>query len=182
MSEASNRRRPSGSTAPGLFVMLLGAAVFLAAAAPAAGQRLAAGVRAGVVIPHGDLAEGQSSGPAINAALEYAVTDMVALELIGGYRSFRGSEGAADLSVLRFSGNAKLHLGAGATRPFLNGGGGVYFFDPGDTEIGGNVGAGLLFALTPRFGVEVSYNLYAASLGESTATFSTVEGGIRVRL
>ena len=42
---------------------------------------------------------------------------------------------------------------------FVNGGAGVYWFDPGDTEGGGNFGGGLQFDVTPTIAIEGAYNL-----------------------
>jgi len=43
----------------------------------------------------------------------------------------------------------------------------------------GNVGVGGLFELTPRFGLQASFNFHAVNTSRSATKFSTVQGGVR---
>ncbi len=46
-------------------------------------------------------------------------------------------------------------------------------------HFGGNFGAGLLFNLTSRVGLEGSYNFHAVNTPVAATKFSTLQGGIR---
>ncbi|HEX2076800.1 MAG TPA: hypothetical protein VHG08_03800 [Longimicrobium sp.] len=146
------------------------------------GGPLSIGLRAGVAVPHGDFDTDWDPGFAIDADLELALTRSIAFQVVGGYRSFNSAAGDSTLSVTRVSGNLKLYLGSGSLRPFLNGGAGAYWVDPGDFSHGANVGAGLLLWLGDRLGVEAAYNFYAVQQPTVDPTFSTVEAGFRLRL
>lgn len=139
------------------------------------------GIRGGVAVPHGTFDNEWDPGFAIDADLEYAVNRSLAFQLVGGYRSFTGPADST-MSIMRLSGNVKLYLGTGGFRPFVNGGAGVYFVDPGDTSYGGNVGAGLVLGLSSRLGLEAAYNYYVVKQPVTDPTFSTVEAGLRLRL
>ena len=63
-------------------------------------------------------------------------------------------------------------------RPFINAGIGVYNVDPGDnTRAAANAGAGVLYELTPSFGIEGVYNFHF--IRAETLSFSTVQVGVR---
>jgi opacity protein-like surface antigen len=83
--------------------------------------------------------------------------------------------------VHQFSGNVKVFGGSGSVRPFINGGGGAYHFDGGDTRGGANLGGGLQFNLTPTFAIEGAYNFHTVFTPGSNVKFSTLQGGVRFR-
>ena len=87
----------------------------------------------------------------------------------------------ADTNLFQVSSNGKFYFApsTSSVRPFVNGGVGAYAFNPGSVKFGGNVGGGLLFVITPRFGVQGSYNFHAVNTSGSTFKFSTVQGGVR---
>ena len=93
------------------------------------------------------------------------------------------------LSVLRFtvrpdrseiSGNGKVYMVGPSSnlRPFFNGGIGVYVSSSGSTFFGVNVGGGVLYEITPKVGVQGSYNFHSVNTGPATH-FSTVQAGVR---
>ena len=59
----------------------------------------------------------------------------------------------------------------------VNGGIGGYKFSPGSTYFGGNVGGGMLYTLTPCFGLQFSYNLHVVDTGPAIK-FSDVQFGV----
>jgi hypothetical protein len=63
----------------------------------------------------------------------------------------------------------------------VNGGVGAYTFTSGTTRFGGNVGAGLLYEATPRFGLQGSYNFHMVNTPGTSLRFSTLQGGVRFR-
>jgi len=50
------------------------------------------------------------------------------------------------------------------------------------SKAGFNVGAGMLFDVTSRIGVEGVYYLHSINTDESMTRFSTVQAGVRIRI
>jgi hypothetical protein len=168
-------------------------------------SRVAAFLDFGAAVPHPGFANVANTGFSLNAGLEYVWTSNVSTEGIFGYHHFSvvgpvivnvgGNCGPQfgipcpvtpgpriGLNVYQFSANAKVYLRPPPKklRPFVNGGPGSYKFSPGSWSVGGNVGAGTLYEVTPRFGVQGSYNFHAVNTSGGATTFSTLQGGIRV--
>jgi hypothetical protein len=139
--------------------------------------RLAAFFDIGPNFPHGSFDSAFNTGVSLNAGLEYIAHPHFSLEGIFGYHHFPGSL-AGDLNVYQFSVNGKSYLTNGNIRPFVNGGVGGYKFSPGSTYFGGNVGGGVLYTLTSRFGLQLSYNFHVVNTGPATK-FSDVQFGVR---
>jgi hypothetical protein len=72
------------------------------------------------------------------------------------------------------SGNAKVYLvdESNKFRPFVNGGVGAYVTDSATTHFGGNVGGGVLYEVTPNFGIQGSYNFHIFSAGYRSQIFN----------
>jgi len=156
------------------------------AQAPAAGSRtprLAVFVDAGVAIPSGSFANAFNTGVSVNAGLEYILRPRVSAEGIVGYHRFPGAA-AGSATLYQFSVNAKVYLTPPPSRlrPFINGGVGLYTFRSGSSSVGGNVGAGVLYQITPRFGLQASYNFHTVDRSRPSPRFSTVQGGVRLVL
>jgi subtilisin family serine protease len=141
----------------------------------------------GAGIPHGSFSNFFDPGFSLNAGLEYIVNPHFSLEGIFGYHRFPGrfqinaETFRFNVNVYQLSANAKTYLTppANTIRPFFNGGIGAYRFGSGSTHFGGNVGAGTLFELTPRFGLQGSYNFHMVNTPGASTRFSTVQGGVR---
>ncbi len=133
---------------------------------------------AGAGIPHGTFGSAFNTGFSLNAGLEYIATSYFSAEGIFGYHHFPGAI-AGDLNLYQFSVNGKTYLTSGTLRPFVNGGIGAYKFSPGPTKFCGNVGAGVLYNITSRFGLQGSYNFHIVNTPGEATKFSTIQGGIR---
>ena len=144
---------------------------------PSAG-RLAAFLDLGAGIPQGTFSNAFNTAFSLNAGLEYLINSHVSAEGIFGYHHFPGKIAGSE-SVYQFSVDGKAYLLTGNIRPFINAGIGGYAFSPGSTYFGGNVGGGVLFTITPHWGVQGSYNFHAVNTPVSTTQFSTLQGGIR---
>lgn len=133
----------------------------------------------GANFPHGAAASVFDPGFSFNAGLEYMFTPQFSAEGIFGYHRL-GAPGGA-LHLFQFSGNVKTYLTAPPykLRPFLNGGVGAYTSSSGTTRFGGNVGGGLLYEVTLKFGVQGSYNFHVINTPGSALKFSTAQGGVR---
>ena len=132
----------------------------------------------------GTLGSGFDTGFSFNAGLEFMATQRFSVEGIFGYHHFPVNSVAGavvdDLNVYQFSANGKAYLlPHGPIRPFLNAGIGGYHFGSADTHFGGNVGAGVLFEINHRVGVQGSYNFHVVSTPIEATKFSTFQGGIR---
>ncbi|HEX8649867.1 MAG TPA: outer membrane beta-barrel protein [Pyrinomonadaceae bacterium] len=143
-------------------------------------SKFAVFVDAGAGFPHSTFSTFFNTGFSLNAGLEYMVAPQFSVEGIFGYHRFPGAFGG-HLNLFQFSANAKTYLNPSPNpvRPFLNGGIGVYRFGSSSTHFGGNVGGGLLFELTPHFGLQGSYNFHIVNTPGPTTRFSTLQGGVR---
>ena len=135
----------------------------------------------GANFPHSPFSSFFNPGPSFNAGLEYMATPNFSVEGIFGYHRLNSIFAGADTNLFQVSSNGKFYFApsTSSVRPFVNGGVGAYAFNPGSVKFGGNVGGGLLFVITPRFGVQGSYNFHAVNTSGSTFKFSTVQGGVR---
>jgi hypothetical protein len=139
----------------------------------------AASLDFGAGIPHGTFGNAFNTGFSLNAGLENMFNAHFSAEGIFGYHHFPGKF-AGSLDVYQFSANAKIYLTPPSkVRPFVNFGPGGYKFNPGSANFGGNAGGGVLFELTPRFGLQGSYNFHAVNTSGAAAQFSTLQGGMR---
>ena len=134
---------------------------------------------AGAGIPHGAFGSAFNTGFSLNEGLEYIATNRFSVEGIFGYHHFPAKVGSA-LNLYQFSVNAKAYLTtSGSVRPFVNAGIGGYKFSPGPTNFGGNFGMGVLYVLTPHWGLQGSYNFHAVNTPVAATKFSTLQGGVR---
>ena len=144
-------------------------------------SKFAVFIDAGAAFPHGDLSFFLNAGFSLNAGLEYMITNQFSAEGTFGYHRFSSFFGG-DTNVYQLSGNGKFYFVDDSTRlrPFVNGGVGLYVTDSATTHFGGNIGAGVLYEVTPKFGIKASYNFNVFTAG-SVVRFSTVQGGVRFR-
>lgn len=175
----TNRR----STLPILLLVLF--TLLLASPVLAQDSKFAVYGDAGVAIPHGDVSNFLDPGISVNAGLEYMFTKQFSAEGTFGYHRFsnRFSTFFGDAShVYQLSGNGKFYFvdESSKVRPFINGGVGAYVTDSATVHFGGNVGGGVLYEVTPKFGIQGSYNFHTFSAG-SNVKYSTVQGGVRYR-
>ena len=144
-------------------------------------SKFAVFVDSGVAVPHGDFNIFFDPGFTVNAGLEYLITSQFSAVGTLGYNRFPTFfSGHADLYQVSANGKFYLVDESSKARPFVNGGVGAYVTDSGTAHFGGNVGGGILYEVTPHFGVQGSYNFHVFSTG-STLKYSTVQGGMRFR-
>lgn len=98
-----------------------------------------------------------------------------------GISRLGGKGGNPDIDVWTVSGNARWTINPlGPVRAFLNGGLGLYQFDPGDLELGANLGAGLRLPLSPRFSLEATYNYQNAFTASPDLEFDQLQVGLLI--
>jgi opacity protein-like surface antigen len=94
---------------------------------------------------------------------------------------FAGAATFPDVSAWSVLGTIKYTFNPPATvRVFVNGGAGLYQFDPGDAEFGFNIGAGVQIPLNRRFAVEGTYNYNHALTASPNRRFSQIQGGVLI--
>jgi opacity protein-like surface antigen len=142
--------------------------------------RLAVFLDLGAGIPQGTFSSGFKTGFSFNGGLEYMTNSYVSIEGIFGYHDFPGKV-TGNLNIYQFSANGKVYLvpPSNKLRPFLNGGIGDYTFSHGSSKFGVNVGGGVLYQLTSRFGLQGSYNFDNINTPIAATRFSTLQAGIR---
>jgi hypothetical protein len=142
-------------------------------------HKFAAFLDLGSAIPQGVFGNAFNKGFTLNGGLEYLINSFVSVEGVAGYHHFPAKAGNS-LNIYQLSVDAKIYLEPESlrVRPFVNLGPGLYKFSPGPAKLGGNVGAGILFQFTPRFGLQGAYNFHVVNNGGATE-FHTVQGGIR---
>jgi opacity protein-like surface antigen len=144
-------------------------------------ERFSVSLRAGASVPHGTFKQFSDVGANFGVGFEARANGAVSAEVIFGYHRFLSANLGPDLGLFQFSGNLKVYTPDAAVRFFASAGPGVYKFDPGDADIGGNFGSGIQYNVTSRFAVEGAYNLHVVNTPGSSAKFSTVQAGLRYR-
>ncbi|HSE19944.1 MAG TPA: outer membrane beta-barrel protein [Pyrinomonadaceae bacterium] len=144
-------------------------------------SKFAVFIDAGVAVPHGDFNVFFDPGFSLNAGLEYMVTSQFSAVGTFGYHRF-SSFFDDHVNLYQVSGNGKFYLvdDTKKVRPFVNGGVGAYVTDSATVHFGGNVGAGVLYEVTPSFGLQGSYNFHIFNTF-SNLKYSSVQGGVRFR-
>ena len=139
----------------------------------------------GANFPHGGLSTYFNNGFSFNGGVEYKFNGRFSAEGIFGYHRLPAKAGT-DEDLFQFSLDLKAYLLPGNTRPFANVGIGGYKYHPGSAFVGGNFGFGVLQSITPRIGIEGSYNFHLVDgfppvVGPhpSTSKFSTAQIGLR---
>ncbi len=132
------------------------------------------------------LHDGLSSSDGVlsaNAGIERRFSQNWSAELIAGIHTFQRSS-STDPKLVQFTIGGKRWFGSGKVHPFLGASAGVYRLDYLGTKIlaGGNAGAGLLYDISPRWGVEGLWNVHTMNATGGNITFSTLQLGVRFGL
>jgi hypothetical protein len=140
--------------------------------------KFAANFAGGVAIPNGSSGTGATVGFDLSAGLEYIASGHLSAEGRFGYHHLPGS--IHDVGIYEFSVVGRTYLGNSIWRPFIEGGVGAYKFRPGQTDFGANVGAGLLYPITPRVSLLGNYNFHIVDTPSTWTRFSSLQGGLRI--
>jgi hypothetical protein len=135
----------------------------------------------GLIIPHGALNNLAKTGSSINVDFVYPFTHHWAWDLRVGFLHFDGEPALPDIDVTTVLVNVKYIFNpSGSIRIFGNGGGGIYHFDPGNFEGGGNLGFGINVPVGRRFQIEGTYNHHWAFTASPVLRFSQIQAGLLV--
>jgi hypothetical protein len=138
-------------------------------------------LHAGLADPHGALGMVAKQGSTFHLDFVYPWQPRWAWDVRLGSTRFDGRSGNPDTDVATLSANAKFTFNpASAVHVFLNGGLGMYHFQPGIFEGGGNLGLGLNVPLGHRFALELTYNYDSAFTSTPSLDFSLVQLGLLV--
>jgi len=138
-------------------------------------------LHAGLADPHGALHSVTKQGSTFNLDFVYPFLPRWAWDVRLGRSSLDGRAGQPDIDVSSLSANARLTFNPGApVHLFLNAGLGLYHFEPGSFEGGGNLGAGVNFPIGPRFALEATYNYHSAFTATPNLKFDQVQLGLLI--
>lgn len=136
----------------------------------------------GAALPHGSFGNAFNTGFSVNTGLEYMFNSNFSAVGTFGYNRFPFVISSIHTDIYQVSANAKGYLTTppNKLRPFVNGGVGAYVFSSATVRFGGNIGGGLLYEITPKWGVQGSYNYHIINTS-GTVRYSTLQGGVRFR-
>jgi hypothetical protein len=140
-------------------------------------------VHAGIAWPHGLFGSALDHGSTLNLAFIDFFKPQWAWELRFGVTRFDGNAAAGghDTDAWHLAPNARFTFNPGAPwLVFVNGGLGLYHFNPGDVEAGLNLGGGVQRPLGHRFALEGTYDFHWAFTASPTRRYSQVQGGLVV--
>lgn len=138
-------------------------------------------LHAGVVDPTGTLSNTVKTGTTVNLDYIHPVGPHLSWDVRLGVSRFDGKAGMDDLDVWTLSANARHTFNPTApVGVFVNGGLGLYHFNPGDSEAGLNVGLGLSIPTSPRYAFELTYNYHSAFTASPSLEYHQVQAGFRV--
>jgi hypothetical protein len=138
-------------------------------------------LHAGLAEPHDALANITKDGSTLNFDFIYPFKPKWAWDVRLGVSKFDGELGQPDIEAWTLSPNLRFTVNPGApVRLFFNGGLGLYHFNPGDFEGGGNLGAGLTIPLGSRFALEPTYNYHLAFTASPKLKYSQIQLGLLV--
>ncbi|HEX6642513.1 MAG TPA: porin family protein, partial [Thermoanaerobaculia bacterium] len=136
-------------------------------------------IDAGKSFAHDDFLKHFGGAWSINGGVERRLSSLWSVEGILGYHRFDTTAGITP-HLWQLSINGKRFFGTSPLRPFVNAGAGLYRVFPTDeTRAGANAGAGVLYELTPAFGIEGVYNFHIINNDDDSLSFSTVQVGVR---
>jgi hypothetical protein len=138
-------------------------------------------LHAGLATPHGVLASTATQGSTVNVDFVYPVRPRIAWDARLGFTRLDGRNAQPDTRIWHAGANVKYTINPAApVRVFLNGGPGLYHFDPGAFRGGLNLGLGLNVPAGPRFAFEATYNHHWALTSSPTLRFGQVQAGVLV--
>jgi hypothetical protein len=144
-------------------------------------QPFAFSLHGGRNLPHGSFKNAFDQGFGITADLEHRLSGAFTIAALFGFHRFDSVTTSAHIDIYHISGSLEAFLSRGTVAPFIEAGGGSYMFHPGSTKPGAHAGAGVELELSPHVSLGASYRLHTVFTGGSRTTFSTIQGGGRVR-
>ncbi|MDH3523539.1 MAG: choice-of-anchor D domain-containing protein [Acidobacteriota bacterium] len=138
-------------------------------------------IHAGIANAKGALKNTNDDGMTINLDFVYDVNAHWAWDVRLGTSELAGKAANPDVDIWSLAGNARYTFNPLASwHVFINGGLGLYQFDPGDLEGGGNLGLGLQFPIDPRFSLEATYNYHDAFTASTDLKYDQIQLGLLV--
>jgi hypothetical protein len=135
----------------------------------------------GAAIPSRSTASNLDAGLSLDLNFEYALKSKISLlGILGLHRLSDGGLGS-ELKATQIAIDGRYYFASARVfRAFVQAGLSAYVLDPGDTEIGENIGAGVQYELTPRLSFEALYSYHAVNSGGPADTeFSVPHIGLR---
>jgi hypothetical protein len=172
---------PTVQSRPFVRVVVMGDTVFADTLAPLQ-YRWGASLHAGVALPHSLLAQDFDPSVSFGADLEYRLKGLFSVEIYGGHDRFKAKAGGDDYYITHVSGHGKLTMGPGPWSASVHVGAGAYWPKDSDTLFGWNAGGGVQYWPWRTLGIEAMYNYRNVDPSGSVMKYSTITGGLRLRL
>lgn len=138
-------------------------------------------IHAGVANAKGALNNTNDDGLTINFDFVRDVNQNWAWDVRMGVSKLDGKAPNPDIDVWTIASNARYTFNPiSPFRLFANGGLGLYQFDPGDLELGANLGLGIRIPINPRFGLEATYNYHNAFTASPDLKFDQIQLGLLI--
>ncbi|MEM7480800.1 MAG: choice-of-anchor D domain-containing protein [Acidobacteriota bacterium] len=138
-------------------------------------------LRGGLADPHGALSAVARNGSAFTVGFVYPYLPKHAWDVRLSRAQLDGRPALPDTDIYRLSGNYRFTFNpANPVQVYLNGGFGMYHFDPGDFEGGANLGLGLAVPLGRRFSLEAAYDYHVAFTASPDLEYNEVQLGLEV--
>jgi len=132
----------------------------------------------GRTFPHGNHGEFAEGGFSINGGVERILSPRVSVEAILGHHRFENN--IESPAIWQFAAGGKYWFGTTPLRPFLGASAGAFHITArSTTRFGATAGGGVLYELTPSFGIEGVFNYNVIKLERTSIDFSTVQVGMR---
>jgi len=138
-------------------------------------------LHAGIGVPHSAFKNAYDGGVGITFNLERRLSDRFRFAALFGFQRFDSVTTSAHLDVSHVSGSLEAFLTPGPLAVFVDAGGGMYRFRPGDTKPGAHAGLGVEFEPSLSLALGVSYRVHTVFTTGAKTTFSTIQAGGRVK-
>jgi hypothetical protein len=122
-----------------------------------------------------------NQGSTFNLDFVYPIRPRLAWDVRLGFTRFDGRAVQPDIRLWSLAPNVKYTFNPAApVRVFVNGGPGLYHFDPGTFEGGLSLGLGASVPAGPRIAIEATYNYHWVVTAAPTLRYDQVQAGLLV--
>jgi hypothetical protein len=138
-------------------------------------------LHAGISLPHGSFKSTYKNGFGITAGFEHRLSNTFSLAALLGYNRFETVTTGAHLDLYHVSGSLETFLTSGPLVVFIDAGGGAYHMNPGATKAGVHAGLNIEYEVSSTLSLGGSYRLHTVFTDGEATTFSTIQGGGRLK-
>ncbi|HEX9901881.1 MAG TPA: Ig-like domain-containing protein, partial [Acidobacteriota bacterium] len=145
--------------------------------------RSGASLHLGLAFPLEALGEERKAGLNVMADFEYLLRPQLSLRAYIGYNSFPAESPLTDdASIININTNLRYSRQLGGFSIFGEAGPGYYSIENSDSRLGLNVGCGIWFPLSLRWGVELAAHYHSIFTSPDRTVYFHLAGGFTLRL